>query len=88
MKGFVNNLSENEYIKTPIGERLKLSILIILKQLESSYTALLIYSATWHLARKISFARGLLPHDGYVICDAMSSNSLYHWKVTTILKFE
>ena len=51
-KRFVNNFSENVLIKTPIGERLKQSMLITMKHSEGSYVAPLIYSATWHFAKK------------------------------------
>ena len=46
-KRFVNNFSENEYIKTPIqfGEKLKQSILITMKHSEGPYMTPLIYSA-------------------------------------------
>ena len=51
-KRFVNNFSENEYIKTPIGEKLKQSMLITMKHSEGSYVAPLIYSVTWHFAKQ------------------------------------
>ena len=73
--------------KPPSVKSLKHLILVIIKHSEGSYVAPLIYSATWHFARKISFARGLFPHDSHVICDVTLSNFSYHWKVTTISKF-
>ena len=85
-KRFVNNFSENEYIITPIVEKLKQSILITMKHSEGSYVAPLIYSATWHFAIKNLFCKGLFLHDSHVMKAMTSLNSWYRLKVKIILK--
>ena len=87
-KIIANTFSENEHIKTPIGEKLKQSILITKKHSEGSYVAPLIYSATWYLAKKNFFTRGHFSHDSHMMRAVTSSNSWYLLKVqrTIILK--
>ena len=46
----------------------------------------LIYSATWHFAKKISFVMGLFSHDSHVMRTVMSSNSRYLLKAEDYFK--